>query len=259
MRAFVPALALAACATPHAPTAETRPSVGVPQARSVPTTTEVVMAPTAIARPLFVGDKQLLVPEPACLERPPAERRLLGYRTLPDTEVEAAFFLAGEDGACKVSTHARAELLLGQSETLEQVSSCRGWRVTACDHAVSLALPSPPFREVTSFARAPNWQDMDAQSDGIGKPRRESETVRVPGSSLALTFTRAGSVVLVSGEKKLDAFWARACLLLDGVPHLVTPDSLVRLADPPELRALPSLHTSERAPEPKLHPWERQN
>ncbi len=261
MRAFVPALVLAAACAPARPSATKAapPSIEVPKARPAPASTAAVAAPTAIVRPIFVSEKSALVPEPACLERPLEQRRLLGYRALPDTEIEATFFLAGEEGTCKVSTHARAELLLGQTESLEQVASCRGWLVAPCVRPLSVALPSPPFREVTSFARAPNWQDMDAQSDGIGKPRRDTDTSRVPGSSLSLMFTRAGSVVLLSGEKKVDAFWARAGLLVDGVPYLVTPDSLVRLADPPEHRALPRLYASERPPDPKLHPWERQN
>lgn len=259
MRWVVPALLLfAACAPPPSTSKPAEPSVEVPKAR--PVAAEAVPRPSAIVRPVVVGAKAALVPDASCLERPLEERRLLGFRALPDVELEGTFLLVTEAGVCKSSTHARAELFLAKSESLEQIAACRAWRVERClDAPLYAALPNPPYREVRAFDRTPDWQGMDSQSDGLGERRRETQITRVPGSSLTLLHTRAGYVALHAGEKRLDAFWAKAFVLVDGVAHLVTSDAMVRLADPPEYLPLPSLYTSDRAPDPKPHPWERQN
>ncbi len=257
MRWVGPVLLLfAACAPP--------PSTGIPAdvevAKARPAAAEAAPPPSALVGPVVVGAKAALVPDAACFDRPPDERRLLGFRALPDLELEATFWLVAEAGVCKSSTHARAELFLAKSESLELVATCGAWRVEPCVSApLHAALPNPPHREVRDFERTPDWQGMDSQSDGLGERRRETQITRVPGSSLTLLHTRAGYVALHAGEKRVDAFWAKAFVLVDGVAHLVTSDAMVRLADPPEYLPLPSLHTSERPPEPRLHPFERQN
>ncbi|MBK9000017.1 MAG: hypothetical protein IPM35_30230 [Myxococcales bacterium] len=257
MRLVGPVLLLfAACAPPPS----TGAPVNVEVAKARPNAAEAAPPPSALVRPVVVGAKAALVPDAACFDRPPDERRLLGYRALPDVEPEATFWLVAAEGVCKSSTRARAEIFLAKSESLEQVATCGAWRVEPCIGApLHAALPNPPYREVRDFERTPDWQGMDSQSDGLGERRRETQITRVPGSSLTLAHTRAGFVVLHSGEKRVDALWAKAFVLVDGVAHLVTPEALVRLADPPEYLPLPSLHTSERPPEPRLHPFERQN
>ncbi|GMV18879.1 MAG: hypothetical protein HS104_41115 [Polyangiaceae bacterium] len=257
MRWVVPALLLfAACAPPPS----TNKPAHVEVAKARPAAAEAVPPPSAHVRPVVVSAKAALVPDASCFDRSPEERRLLGFRALPDLELEATFWLVAEAGVCKSSTHARAELFLAKSESLEQIATCGAWRVEACVSApLHAALPNPPHREVRDFERTPDWQGMDSQSDGLGERRRETQITRVPGSSLTLLHTRAGYVALHAGEKRVDAFWAKAFVLVDGVAHLVTSDAMVRLADPPEYLPLPSLHTSERPPEPRLHPFERQN
>lgn len=259
MRWVVPALWLfAACAPPPSAGRPAESSVEVPKAR--PVAAEAVPPPSALVRPVVVGAKAALVPDASCFDRSPEERRLLGFRALPDVELEATFWLVAEAGVCKSSTHARAELFLAKSESLEQTATCGAWRVEPCVSApVHAALPNPPHREVREFERTPDWQGMDSQSDELGERRRETQLTRVPGSSLTLLHARAGHVALHAGEKRVDAFWAKAFVLVDGVAHSVTPDAMVRLTDPPEYLPLPSLHTSDRAPDPKPHPWERQN
>lgn len=64
--------------------------------------------------------------------------------------------------------------------------------------------------------------------------------------------------MLVSGEKKIAAFWAKAFIVVDGAPHVVTPEDWVVLDDPPIHKTLPSLHVGH-PPDPLPHPWDREN
>lgn len=215
-------------------------------------------APEPVTVPLYFGRHAVLLADADCFDGP--QRRVLGYRALPSAEVAVVFFLVGDEGVCSRATHARAELLLADASSAELKATCGAWRVEACEGGAQyLAVASPPASKVERFEMLPDWPSMDAQSDGLGEPTRKEYAFPVPGTSLVLRTFRSGVTVLSAGAKNLDAFRARAFILLDGTPHLVTREALVRLEDPPAVRLLRSLHTSDSPPEPEPHPWERQN
>jgi len=262
LRAFVSLLLLVpACATAAS---NPRPSPARPASSGAqaprPRAEEAPALPTATVRPVLAARATALLPDATCFARPREEQRLLSYRPLPDVRTEAAFALVAEEGVCKIATHARAELQLGREESLEQTATCGAWRFEPClPPPLHAAVPSPTFRAVRGFSGRPNWQDMDAQSDGLGERRRDSYTTRIEGSSFSLVHLRSGAVVLYAGETRVEAFRAQAFVMLDGVPHIVTRDAMVRVAEPPVHSPLPSLFTGDHAPEPQGQLWDRQN
>lgn len=249
-----------ACGTAPAPRTVSNepPSVTVPDASPPPPPANPTLVPSAIVSPITLGNHDVLVPDDACFGGP---RRFLGFRAAPEAEIEASFVLVGEDTACKASTRARAELILAQAESREQIATCGAWRLANCtDVHVSVAVPTPPFSKVTTFGTAHfDFRGMDAQSDGLGEPKRPHYDERVRGTDLTLRHTRSGYVIVRTPEKNLDALWAEAFMDVDGQRYVVTADSLVRLGQPLDYQPLPALHASDRPPEPRPHPWEREN
>jgi hypothetical protein len=249
-----------ACGTSPAPhTASSEPpSVTVPEATAPPLPADPTPVPSAIVTPVTLGEAGVLVPDSECFEGP---RHFLGFRAAAEAEIEASFFLVGEDTACKVSTRARAVLMLAKAESREQAATCGAWRVANCtDVHVSAAVPSPPFGKVSTFGWVPfDFRGMDAQADGLGEPKQRYYDERVAGTNLFVRYTRAGFVIVRTKQKDIDAFWAEAFMNVDGQSYVVTADSLVRLAQPLDFQPLPALHASDRAPERRPHPWEREN